>query len=217
MNGAIIAALNEAETISGLVKSLRNQGFEVCVIDDGSTDGTEYLAKDAGADVIRHNKPLGIGRSLRDGWYYAINKGWVRTVQIDAGGSHDPQDVKQLLTSGTDITIGSRFMPYSKYIGRRWRAFASRVVAHALNFATRQKITDWTSGYRIFSRRALDSLVNVNYMTNMHTWQIEVLNAGIEKGLTVSEFPITYRSGDSTMKLSTVDDLIKVYLWILHR
>ena len=51
----------------------------------------------------------------------------------------------------------------------------------------------------------------------MHTWQIEVLNAGIEKGLTVSEFPITYHSGDSTMKLSTVDDLIKVYLWILHR
>ncbi len=217
MNGALITALNEADTIGQLVKFLKMQGLEVCVIDDGSTDNTGVIAGAWGADVIRHDTPQGIGKSLLEGWRYALWRGWDRLIQIDAGGSHDPSQIDILLTSGADITIGSRFLPTSQYIGRGWRSIASRITAALLNFATHKKITDWTSGYRIFSNRALQELEHVQYMTNAHTWQIEVLGEAIHKKLTISEFPITYTAGNSTMKWKTVDDLIKVYLWVLNR
>lgn len=217
MNGAVIAALNEADTIGGLVGALIKDGFEVVVIDDGSGDNTGAIAEKSGASVIRHHKPQGIGKSLVEGWRTALTKGWERTVQIDAGGSHDPAQVGRLLTSGADITIGSRFMSCSEYRGRGWRAVCSRIAAEALNFATHKKIKDWTSGYRVFTRPALETLVTVNYLTNMHTWQIEVLGEAIHYGLTIAEFPISYKAGASSFKWTMVNDLIKVYLWILNR
>lgn len=213
--GAVITARNESETIGNIVRGLVSQGLEVCVVDDGSTDETGDIAFRAGAWVIHHNESRGIGKSLVEAWRYAIKNGWDYTVQIDAGGSHSFVDWRLSEYAG-DLIIGSRFTDKSLYIGRKWRAIASQIVAKALNFATHKNISDWTSGYRIFSRRALEALVNSHYLTNMHTWQIEVLGEAIRKGLTITEFPITYRAGDSTMKLKTVSDLVKVYLWILN-
>lgn len=217
MNGAVITAKNEADTIGWLVSRLKEKGFEVCVVDDGSIDDTGKIAMMNGAEILRHEESWGIRDSLLQAWGLAIARGWEKTVQIDAGGSHDPKQLDRLLASEADITIGSRFTPTSKYIGRRWRAIASRLVAGLLNWATHQKISDWTSGYRVFSRRALQALVNVNYLTKMHTWQIEILGEAVNKGLTIAEFPITYRAGDSSMKAKTALDLLTVYLWIMNR
>lgn len=214
--GAVITAKNEADTIGELVYRLRKQGLSVCVIDDGSTDDTGRVARLCDAHVIRHDESRGIRDSLIEAWRYAIEQGWEQTVQIDAGGSHDPLEWNKTEWAG-DIIVGSRFMPASEYVGRKWRAIASRIVAGLLNWATHQKISDWTSGYRVFSRRALQALVDVNYLTRMHTWQIEVLGEAINKGFTVAEFPITYRAGDSSMKAKTVLDLFTVYLWIMNR
>jgi glycosyltransferase involved in cell wall biosynthesis len=215
MNGAVITALNEAGTIAELVYQLKRQGLDVCVVNDGSTDDTGKVAELAGAHVITHDKPRGIGKSLVEAWRYAIIKGWRYTVQIDAGGSHDPNDDVHRYIGG-DIVIGSRFLEHSAYLGgSKWRKMGSYYAAKLLNFASHQKITDWTSGYRVFSLTALRHLVNVPYMTNMHTWQIEVLHEANRQGLTVSEAPITYRATNSTFKLSMIDDLIKVYLWVL--
>lgn len=217
MNGAVIAALNESKTIGRLVSDMIGLGLEVVVIDDGSTDGTGEIASSKGAKVIRHHEPKGIGKSLMDGWKYAIERGWEYTVQIDAGGSHNPIDHLRVLRFVDDVYVGSRFTLGAYYEGRRWRALASRLAAALLNFATHKRITDWTSGYRVFSKKALFILSNIHYLTNMHTWQIEVLGEAIHYGLTVREFPITYKAGKSSMKLKTVFDLMKVYLWIFNR
>lgn len=213
MNGAVITALNEGETIMQLVKTLRGLGFSVCVVDDGSIDYTYERASIAGAHVIRHDKPQGIGKSLVEAWRYALAQGWDYTVQIDAGGSHDPHSLFNWTDSKKpDVLIGSRFK--GQYIGNKKRAWLSWLVTQACNFATHEKITDWTSGYRVFSRKALLELSKTQYLTNMHTWQIEVLHEALRKGLEVKEFPITYRAGTSSIKLSVVSDLIKVYLWV---
>lgn len=106
MNGAVVAALNEAETIADLVRSLRSQGLAVCVIDDGSTDGTGEIAFTQGAHVISHHKPQGIGKSLMDGWEYALTQGWEYTVQIDAGGSHKPIEYSHAFGIPSDVWIG---------------------------------------------------------------------------------------------------------------
>lgn len=216
MNGAVITAKDEADSIGWLVEALKKQGLDVIVIDDGSADETGRLAEQAGAFVLRHDESKGIGKSLMEAWNFALERGWEYTVQIDAGGSHDPNQWQGWDWNEPDVKIGSRFSPGAKYIGRGWRALASRTVAGMLNWATHQNITDWTSGYRVFNRKALFVLVNCRYMTNMHTWQIEVLFEAVRKGLKISEFPITYKAGDSTFKWKTIDDLIKVYLWILN-
>jgi len=216
VNGAVITALNEADTIGGLVAEILRNGLAVIVVDDGSTDGTGDEAAKAGATVITHDTPQGIAPSLMDAWRMAYSFGWTRIIQIDAGGSHDPAQIDRLLTSGTDVTIGSRFLPSSEYIGRGWRKHASNLAAVLLNWAAHQHIHDWTSGYRVFSRKAIEVLLSGNYMTTMHTWQIETLHLALKCGLSVSEFPITYRAGQSTFKLKTVDDFIKVFLWVLN-
>lgn len=214
MNGAVITALNEAGTIAELVYQLKQRGFAVCVVNDGSTDDTGIVAELAGAYVIHHGKPHGIGKSLVEAWRYAISAGWEYTVQIDAGGSHDVNDIPRF--QNVDVLIGSRFREFASYSGgSKWRRVGSKLAAKLLRFATHEKFTDWTSGYRVFSRKALQSLVNIHYMTNMHTWQIEVLHEATERGLSVSEFPIHYKASNSTFRLSMLDDLIKVYLWIL--
>lgn len=217
MNCAVITALNEEQTIGTLVRELREQGLDVFVCDDGSTDKTRIQAIKNGAEVVRHETPRGIRESLMELWRLAIIRRYDYIVQIDAGGSHNAFDwCAWDWHDRPDITIGSRFNG-GQYIGRQWRAFASRATAAALNWATHRKITDWTSGYRVFSRRALELLVKQNYMTTAHTWQIEVLHAAIDNNLTVAEFPITYRAGESSLKLKTIDDLIKVYLWVLTK
>jgi hypothetical protein len=225
MNGAIITAKNEEATIGALVAKLVSMGLDVVVVDDGSTDSTGKEAITAGATVIRHEASRGIGKSLMEAWKYALEVGWDYTVQIDAGGSHNPTDANSFLKSidklagvgiTKDLVVGTRFRSDSEYIGRRWRAAASSFVAGLLNWTTHKKISDWTSGYRVFSRMALQELSKPLYITNMHTWQIEVLFEAVRRGLTIAEFPITYRAGDSTMKFSTVSDLVKVYLWIFN-
>lgn len=212
MNGAIITALNEADTIGWLVSRLKGRGLDVLVIDDGSTDSTGAIAAERGARVIRHHKPQGIGKSLVEGWRYALDEKWERIIQLDAGGSHSPADWRMI---DGDIVIGSRFMPGSKYVGRRWRGLLSQIVSLACNWAKHTKITDWTSGYRIYNRRALEILVNTHWLSNGHTWNMEVLGEAIFHKLHIDEFPITYHAGDSKIKLSVIHDLVTVYLWIL--
>lgn len=216
MNGAVITALNEAETIGGLVAALRGLNLSVCVVDDGSTDGTGVIAMGAGAHVIRHERPQNIGVSLVEAWRYALRQGWDRTLQIDAGGSHDPNEYFLFTSLPHDVIIGSRFREGSNYIGKGWRKAGSRLAAWLCNFATHKKITDWTSGYRSFSKAALEKLARVRYLANGHAWQMEVLHAALKTGLTIDEAPITYKAGASSFKWKTIDEAIKVYLWILH-
>lgn len=214
MNGAVITARNEAGNIGYLVNALREQGLSACVVDDGSGDATGEIAQQAGAHVIYHAESKGIGRSLIEAWKYAISQRWEYTIQIDAGGSHAPDEWRY--APNCDVAIGSRFTKGSIYYGRPQRARLSRWLAYILNWTTSRKISDWTSGYRVFSLRALMALTATSYITNMHTWQIEVIGVAIQKGLSISEFPIYYTAGNSSLRPVVLLDLFKVYLWILN-
>lgn len=211
MNGAVITALNEVATIGPLVKSLHDLGYEVCVVDDGSNDGTGQVAMSYGAHIIRHNTPRGIGTSLQEAWNYAIQSNWDYTIQIDAGGSHDPQEALALRSDKYDIVIGSRFLKNSEYIGGKRQHF-SRLYAKLCNFAIGgYVVSDWTSGYRCFSRRAMLELIKgPPYWTNGHAWQAEVIHRAVRRRLSVAEAPITYRAGRSSMKAGHIWDAFLV-------
>jgi dolichol-phosphate mannosyltransferase len=214
---ACVTTRNEVESIGPLVDALRALDMKVVVVDDASTDGTAGFADYLGAHVTRNEHRLGIGPSLLAAWRRALELGANRVLQIDAGGSHDPQDCATLLASNAEVVIGSRFIDGARYEGRPWRAVMSRAAAMACNMAQAgAHWQDWTSGFRCFSRRALVRLLKPTYSAKMHAFQIEVLARAGEAGLSIEEVPITYTAGRSAFNWKVMNEAVGVWLDVLN-
>ena len=192
----IITTKNEADTIANLISQIEH---DVIVVDENSSDRTAQIAQEAGAFIsLPMPEGFGIGPCLMAGWYLAMDYDYTRIVQIDAGGSHDPGEIDRLLMPNVDVVIGSRFMLHNSYHGRPLRAFMSRAFGKLCNVITGAHFRDWTSGYRAFSRHAIDTLAQYDYHATMHGWQAEVLSVAHHAGLSILEVPITYRAGRSS-------------------
>lgn len=200
---ALLTTLNEAGTTGQTVASLRRWGLDVLVADAGSEDGTQEAAHEAGATVLVL-PGCSIATGLMAGWEQAVNAGYRYLVQLDAGGSHNPDAAQDLLSvlgdtgTGADLVIGSRFCRGGVYVGRPWRAALSKLVAKACNAQTGARLTDWTSGYRAFRVDALKRLLQQPYGASMHGWQIEVVGHALALGMLVAESPIYYSAGRSS-------------------
>src|SRR3954453_22088598 len=113
---AVVPALNEEDSIAGVIAEIRaaDPGFEVIVVDDGSTDRTAPRARAAGAHVVRHPYNLGIGGAVQTGLQYARDHGFDVAVQVDGDAQHDPAEIPKILgpiVEGTaDVVVGSRFL-----------------------------------------------------------------------------------------------------------
>lgn len=200
MIAAVVTTYNEQDTILVLVRKLLRKGLVVIVVDDQSTDDTVLEATVGGALIVQTSERAGIGPSLMLGWRHALELGATAVIQIDAGGSHKPDDFHNLMAEEhglDDIVIGSRFTKGSTYSGRPLRALMSRAMALACSLLFGQWHTDWTSGYRLFTRHAIEVLLEHDYLARMHGWQIETLAYAIERGLKIDEAPISYTAGRS--------------------
>ena len=213
----IIPAKNEADNIAQLIINAAQYGT-VIVVNDGSTDNTGQIAQEAGAwHIIDHEVCKGIGLSVVDGWREALDSGAERIIVMDAGGSHRPIDIPILLASQADIVIGSRFVSGSKYYGRLWRRICSQIVALLCNIAQSGKwLHDWSSGFRLYSARAVRRLLAIRYEAKMHAWQIEVLGQARYMRLCIEEVPITYIAGRSSFSWASMLEIIITWLQILH-
>ncbi len=157
---AVVPAYNEAATIAGVVSSLRRHAphFEVLVIDDGSTDETSQLARAAGARVVRAPFNLGIGGAVQSGFMFAREGGYDLMVQVDGDGQHDPGELGKLLDAmkpGIDMVCGSRFLKKGEYLAPISRRAGIHVFAWLLSRFVGQPVTDPTSGFRLYNRRAI--------------------------------------------------------------
>ncbi len=160
---AVVPAYNEATTVGGVVRSLREHTpeFDVLVIDDGSTDGTGVVAESAGARVVRHPFNLGIGGAVQSGFTFAMENGYDRMVQVDGDGQHDPTQLT-LLTDEMDgdprfdMVCGSRFLSKDhKYPAPISRRTGIHIFALLLSMIVGQRVSDPTSGFRLYNRRAI--------------------------------------------------------------
>ncbi|MBA7489498.1 Undecaprenyl-phosphate 4-deoxy-4-formamido-L-arabinose transferase [subsurface metagenome] len=155
---AVIPAYNEERSIAKVVLRTREKVDRVIVVDDGSTDGTGEIGQALGAAVIRHRENLGYGAAMRSAFEVAKELNATAMVTLDADGQHDPKEIPLLLKKikeGFDIVIGSRLGGKAKI--PRYRRYGISI----LNFAMRRAhvdVTDSQSGYRAYSRNALDQL-----------------------------------------------------------
>jgi glycosyltransferase involved in cell wall biosynthesis len=160
---AVVPAYNEAGTVARVVEAIQQRApeFDVVVVDDGSTDSTGAVAEAAGAKVLRHPFNLGIGGAVQSGFTYALDNGYERLVQIDGDGQHDPGELTRLSEAmaadpGLDMVCGSRFLTRdSEYVAPISRRTGIHIFAFLLSRIVGQRVTDPTSGFRLYNRRGI--------------------------------------------------------------
>ena len=159
---AVVPAYNEADCIGRVLRALHERApeFDVLVVDDGSTDATSEIAYQAGARVVKHPFNLGVGGAVQTGFTFAVERGYDYLVQVDGDGQHDPAEIGKLERAMTetrvDMTCGSRFLTADyKYPAPISRRTGIHVFAFLLSRIVGQRVSDPTSGFRLYNRRAI--------------------------------------------------------------
>jgi glycosyltransferase involved in cell wall biosynthesis len=158
---AIVPALNEEETVGRVIGEIGDfdPGFDVVVVDDGSTDRTAGVAADRGAHVLRLPFNLGIGGAMQTGFRFAFERGYDIAVQIDGDGQHDPGELPKILgpvlAGEADLCVGSRFTGKGEYRSSFARRIGIKIFASVVSAVVGQKVTDTTSGFRAVNRRGI--------------------------------------------------------------
>jgi len=190
-----IPSWNEELTIGSLVHMTKRFVDEVVVVDDGSSDFTLDIARDAGATVIPHIVNLGKGEGIRDIFEYARNKGVDALVLIDADGQHNPEDIpimiEPILSGEVDMTIGSRFLESDAVIEvPKHRILGNKILTIATNFGSETKIKDTQSGFRAFGQSTFDIF---SFQENSLSIESEMLVEAQEEKVSMKEVQVYIR------------------------
>lgn len=192
----LVPAWNEERNVGMTVREIRETSprYDVVVIDDGSTDATAAVAREAGATVLSLPFNLGVGGAMRTGFAYAAREKYKQAIQVDADGQHDPADIEQVLAGleEADISIGARFSDVGTYTVRGPRRWAMVVLAAVVSRIAKRRLTDVTSGFRAANARAIDQYVHY-YPAEYLGDTLDSLVAALHAGLTVTQVPVAMR------------------------
>jgi len=206
----MIPALNEQHSVGDVIKAIPRHldgisSVEVLLLDDGSTDATAEVARQAGCEhIISFRKSRGLARAFKTGLDEALRLGADIIVNIDADNQYDPREMPRLiqpiLHRKADIVLGSRFagtietMPLRKRLGNRIATMVTR-------FLCNLPISDAQTGYRAFSREAAMRLNILSF----YTYTQETIVQAVYKKLHIVEVPVTFRrraAGESRLVLN---------------
>ncbi|MBS1693527.1 MAG: polyprenol monophosphomannose synthase [Actinobacteria bacterium] len=225
----IIPTYNELENLPLIVGRVHQALPEVhiLVVDDGSPDGTGDLADDlALADtdrihVMHRASKAGLGAAYLAGFAWGLNRGYSVLVEMDADGSHAPEQLHRLLDAidaGADLAIGSRYVPGGTVRNWPWRRLALSKTANTYSrLLLGVNIHDITAGYRAYRREVLEKIDLTAVDSKGYCFQIDLTWRSINNGFTVVEVPITFTErelGQSKMSGSNIREaMFKVAEW----
>jgi glycosyltransferase involved in cell wall biosynthesis len=220
----IVPALNEEGAVGDVVcNARRTLHGDVLVVDDGSKDRTATVAKAAGAIVVRHPFNLGVGGAIRTALRYAVEQEYDCVLQVDGDGQHDPLEGLKLLACLEDekanLVVGSRFDAGYRVSGLR--RLMMRLLSRVISRKIGERITDTTSGFRAFDRRAIEYFARV-YPTDYLSDTVEALLLAGDAGFRIREVSVRMRERvtgrASTTTLSASYYFVRLLLVIsLHR
>ena len=155
----VIPAYNEAESITAVVEELKEvvPQYDYIIVNDGSRDRTPAICREKGYNMLDLPANLGLTGAFQTGVRYACEKGYDAVIQIDGDGQHDPKYipdmVRKMEENGADLVIASRFVNEKRRL--TMRTFGNAILDAAIRITTGKKITDSTSGMRMYGKRLL--------------------------------------------------------------
>ncbi|MFN2561234.1 MAG: polyprenol monophosphomannose synthase [Jatrophihabitans sp.] len=228
----IIPTYQERENIEPIVERVLTSvpSADVLVVDDGSPDGTGKAA-DAMADedprvhVLHRTEKAGLGAAYIAGFDWALDAGYGVLVEMDADGSHAPEQLPRLLAAldRADLVLGSRWVPGGAAVNwPRRRELLSRGGSLYSRMALGIPLRDATGGYRAFRREVLEGIDYAAVASEGYCFQVDLARRAIDGGYRVVEVPITFVErvrGESKMSGAIVREaLVKVTQWgVAHR
>ncbi|MBS9371971.1 polyprenol monophosphomannose synthase [Rhodococcus sp. B50] len=227
----IIPTYNERENLGRIITRLHAAlpHTHVLVVDDGSPDGTGALADElAAADeriaVLHRTEKNGLGAAYIAGFRWGLAHDYTVLVEMDADGSHAPEQLHLLLEkvdAGADLVLGSRYVPGGTVVNWPWhREVLSRGGNIYSRLALGVSIQDITGGYRAYRREVLEKLDLDAIASHGYCFQVDLAWRTLQAGFTVAEVPITFTEreiGESKMNGNIVQEaLVRVTVWGLR-
>lgn len=208
----IIPTYNEALNLESIVSRVRAAvaDADILVVDDNSPDGTGKLADELSADdahvhVLHRAGKEGLGAAYLAGFGWGLERGYGVLVEMDADGSHRPEELPRLLTAlkGADLVLGSRWVPGGRVVNwPRSREFISRGGSAYSRIWLGLRIRDVTGGYRAFRRETLEGIGLESIASQGYCFQVDLARRVADAGYHIAEVPITFverERGDSKM------------------
>jgi dolichol-phosphate mannosyltransferase len=223
----IIPTYNEVENITSIVGRVRTAvpDAHVLVADDNSPDGTgkvadELAAGDDHVQVLHRQGKEGLGAAYLAGFRWGMEHGYGVLVEMDADGSHQPEELPRLLTAlkGADLVLGSRWVPGGRVVNwPKSREFISRGGSTYSRLLLDLPLRDITGGFRAFRRETLEGLGLDEVASQGYCFQVDLARRAVKAGYHVVEVPITFVErvhGDSKMSRDIlVEALWRVTSW----
>lgn len=228
----VVPTYQERENLGPAVARLHASvpDADVLVVDDASPDGTGELADElASTDervrVLHRAGKAGLGAAYLDGFRHALTGEHQVVVEMDADGSHAPEDLPALLDAlhGADVVLGSRYVPGGRVVNWPWhREVLSRGGNLYSRLALGAPIRDITGGYRVYRRAVLEELQLGTVASQGYCFQVDMAWRAVRAGFRVREVPITFTErerGSSKMSGSIVAEALwRVTCWgVSHR
>ena len=223
----IIPTFNEAENIRLIIDRVRRAvpSVDILVADDNSPDGTgdlvdELATSDNHIFVLHRPGKNGLGEAYKAGFAWAKDKGYDVVVEMDADGSHAPEELHKLLDAlrDADVVLGTRYVPGGSV--HNWplhRLLLSRGGNIYIRMALGMPFKDATGGYRAYKMGVLDKIDVATVASQGYSFQVELAWRAYKQGLRVAEVPITFTErelGASKMSGNIFkEQLLRVTVW----
>jgi len=186
-----IPAYNEEKNIALIITKLKKITDSIIVCDDGSSDLTGEIARELGAIVISHPKNMGYGAAIRSLFLKATELDLDGLITMDADGQHRIEDVNSVFgpinDEVADIVIGSRFLDKKSEEMPNYRKVGIKIITKVTNLSIKEKLTDSQSGFRAYSKKALQKVIPSDVGMGVST---EILIKASNLELKVTEVPI---------------------------
>ena len=223
----IVPTYNEAATVRKVVERVRAAvpAADVLIVDDSSPDGTGEIADslaelDSHVHALHRARKEGLGKAYVAGFRWGLERAFDTFVEMDADGSHQPEELHRLLTAllDADLAIGSRWVPGGSVVNwPRRRELLSRGGNLYVRLLLGIGVRDATAGYRLFRRQTLEKIDLSRVKSTGYVFQTDMVARTLNAGLVVREVPIEFIErvrGDSKMSGAVaLESLRRITRW----
>lgn len=221
----ILPTYNEAGNITRILKELSSNfpQIDILHIDDNSPDGTAEIALEFGLEnyrQIRNFNKLGLGTAYKQGFKWALERGYELVITMDSDGSHHVSEITRLMAGidGFDLVVGARWIPGGTVANwPLYRRIISRFGTWYAKKALKLPFSDLTSGFRIYRTSALEKIDFDQIEGKGYVFQIQMVETIAKLGAKINEVPITFTERINGKSKMSGKIAVEAFGWLTRR